>query len=161
MKRSIEWRVYGFGDHDQELSYEPSVHYDFSTPNETRIIDVKAFDRTGSHKYVDVEITCDTYDACYEEFNGQLTDGLFENYDYGEVEEIGSGFATVVTVASSTCEKYRDAWDNIAVLTSEGNGYRVTGYNANNEKVLSKLYMSHKGAKIAIGKMLDGATRID
>lgn len=159
MKRSILWKVYGYGDSDQQLSYEPSVHNDFSTRNETRIIDVKAFDKTGSHKYVEVEITCDTYDACYREFNGQLTDGLFENYDYGKIEEIGSSF-TAVFNDNNPGEKFRDVWDNIAAITNEGDKYRVKIYDDYNNELLSKLYKTRKGAKIAIKKLLSESWEI-
>ena len=159
MKRSVTWRVYGRGDNDQELSYEPSEYWDFSTANETRIIDVRAFDKTGSHKYVDVEITCDTYGACYSEFNGQLTDGLFENYDYGEIEELGCGFSVVVN-GTDPGEKFQDIYNNIATITREDDGYRVMAYDDYNNELLSKLYMSHKGARIAVGKLLSDAWQI-
>lgn len=159
MKRSIKWRVYGRGDSDQELSYEQSAHWDFSTASKTRIIDVSTFHKTGSHKYIDVEITCDTYDACHREFNGQLTDGLFEGVDYGEIEELCCGFSTVIG-GNEPYEKFKDAWDNVATITCEGDQYRVKAYDDNDNEILSRLYKTYKGAKIAVWKLLSGPQQI-
>ena len=53
-----------------------------------RIIEVEREDRTGTNDYVIVNITRNTAEECEREFNGQLSDGIFENSRTGKVEEI-------------------------------------------------------------------------
>lgn len=92
MKATVAWRVYGTGSEQME-TYEPSFKYDFSVrlaPRniDTRIIRVFNADKTGTHEYAEVHITRNTLDECYREFNGQITDGIFENYYVGRTEVI-------------------------------------------------------------------------
>lgn len=87
VKRS--WKVYGAEGHRQRISFGQSFRWDFSSEEEgVRIIEVDCEDRTGTNDYVVVHITRDTADACEREFQGQLTDGLFESSRYGDVEEV-------------------------------------------------------------------------
>lgn len=86
MKRS--WKVYGASGHTQRESYNESYKYDFSTPDETRIIEVENFDKTGTHDYSIIRITRDSFEECEEELDGQITDGVFENSRTGRIEEI-------------------------------------------------------------------------
>lgn len=82
------WVVYGREGHRQGESFNPSYQYDFSTPDETRVIRVYNSDETGSNLYSIVQITSDTESACEREFFGQVTDGIFENYYTGKIIEI-------------------------------------------------------------------------
>ena len=82
------WKVYGANGHRQRESFSKSYKYDFSEPGETRIIDVECADKTGTHDYVIVRITRNSYSECYAELEGQLTDGIFENSRTGYIEEI-------------------------------------------------------------------------
>lgn len=74
------------------------IHWDFSNDKEgTRILDIRwrkipESKATGIYNYyVYMTITCDTEQKCYDEFEGQMSDGYFENFlldDIGEVWEV-------------------------------------------------------------------------
>ena len=84
----MKWKVYGADGHRQRESFCPSYVYDFSNEKDgVRIIQVDCADKTGTNDYVFVTITRPTIKLCYEEFNGQLSDGIFENSRVGRVEE--------------------------------------------------------------------------
>jgi hypothetical protein len=53
-----------------------------------RIIEVENADKTGTNDFSLVRITRNTAKECGEELEGQLTDGIFENYRTGRIEEI-------------------------------------------------------------------------
>lgn len=82
------YKVYGWNGHRQRHSFAPSYADDFSTENCTRFITVLNADVTGTNDYSLVIITRDTEEDCLDEFNGQLSDGIFENSRTGKVEEI-------------------------------------------------------------------------
>ena len=82
------WRVYGRDGHWIRTSFFVSIHWDFSEGDDIRIIEVDNFDKTGTNEYSIIRITRNTADECYEELEGQLWDGYFENYRFGQVEEI-------------------------------------------------------------------------
>lgn len=83
------WRVYGAEGHRQRESFCDSYRYDFSNKEDgTRIIEVENFDKTGTHDYSVVHITRDTAELCEEEFEGQLSDGIFENSRVGKIFEV-------------------------------------------------------------------------
>lgn len=82
------WKVYGIEGHRQRESFFESYKYDFSEGSKTRIIEVKNADITGTNEYSIVRITRNTSEECYDEFLGQLSDGIFENSRVGHFEEI-------------------------------------------------------------------------
>lgn len=83
----MAWKVYGAPGHRQKESFSPSYIYDFSDENDPiRIIEVENCDLTGTHDYSLIRIIRKTQDECIEELEGQLTDGIFENCNHGEVE---------------------------------------------------------------------------
>ena len=87
MKRAkVVWKVYGRAGEEQKETYCKSFRYVFSTPGNTRIIEVDNYDKTGTHDYAVVRITRNTLDECYSEFYGQLSDGIFENFYTGNTE---------------------------------------------------------------------------
>ena len=89
MKCRITWRVYGAAGHRQREAFRPSFNYDFSSKKSgVRIIEGRAADKTGTHDYLEVLITRPSFDECRKEFEGQVTDGIFENARVGRVEEI-------------------------------------------------------------------------
>ena len=82
------WKVYGREGHRQRESFSKSYRYDFSDEKYgTRIIEVLNSDRTGTNEYSIVTITRNTAEECEEELDGQLSDGIFENINYGSVVE--------------------------------------------------------------------------
>lgn len=82
------WKVYGMDGHRQKESFNDSYRYDFSKDGDVRIIEVENSDKTGTNDYSLVRITRNTYKECLEELEGQLTDGIFENYRIGRIEEV-------------------------------------------------------------------------
>lgn len=82
------WKVYGVEGHRQRESFCDSYKYDWTENGKTRIVEVLNADKTGTNEYSVIRITRDTAEECQEEFDGQLTDGIFENSRWGEIEEI-------------------------------------------------------------------------
>lgn len=82
------WKVYGKDGHRQRESFNPSYKDDFSTSDDVRILEVENSDKTGTNEYSLVRITRNTAEECEEEFDGQLSDGIFENSRVGKIEEI-------------------------------------------------------------------------
>ena len=82
-----KWKVYGAEGHRQRESFHPSVRYDWTSDEEgTRIVELQNADVTGTNDYTVVIITRDTEELCDREFEGQLSDGIFENSRYGRIE---------------------------------------------------------------------------
>lgn len=66
-----------------------SVRNDFSNEQDgTRILEELCSDKTGLSDAVIVKVTRDSYEECEFEFDGQVTDGIFENCDVGDIDEI-------------------------------------------------------------------------
>lgn len=82
------WKVYGIEGHRQRESFNKSYVYDFSDGENVRKIEVENSDKTGTNEYSIIRITRNTYEECQAEFDGQLSDGVFENSRTGEIEEI-------------------------------------------------------------------------
>lgn len=84
------YKVYGMTGHRQHVSFEPSVVYDFSSEECTRILDIRNSDKTGTNEYTIVVVTRNTAEECENEIWGQVSDGIFENARVGKVEEIAN-----------------------------------------------------------------------
>lgn len=82
------WKVYGINGHRQKESFNDSYRYNFSAKDITRIIEVFNADKTGTNDYSIIRITRDNAEDCYDELNGQITDGIFENSRVGDVVEV-------------------------------------------------------------------------
>ena len=78
------WKVYGHTDifktHRQRESFHPSH---FAKIGENVFMAVINSDITGTNEYTIMSITAENEDECDREFNGQLSDGVFENSNYG------------------------------------------------------------------------------
>lgn len=82
--------------HNQEVSKEQSVKYDWSNQSysegKTRIIEVINTDKHGIDGLTIVKITRDSAEECDDEFNGQMSDGLFEGnfryYDDYKIDDV-------------------------------------------------------------------------
>ena len=81
-------KVYGFLGHRQRESFNKSYKWDFSEDDNVRIIEVENSDKTGTNDYTIVRITRNTAEECEAELNGQISDGIFENSNVGDIEEI-------------------------------------------------------------------------
>lgn len=82
------WKIFGTPDHRQKYSFEPSERHDWSEDGKTRIVEIDNADKTGTNDYSIIRITRDTAEECEDELNGQISDGLFENYKVGKIEEV-------------------------------------------------------------------------
>lgn len=79
------WKVYGQDGHRQRASFGKS----FSSVTWDGIpYEIENADKTGTNEYTIIRITADTAEACERELNAQLSDGVFENCRFGEIEEI-------------------------------------------------------------------------
>ena len=90
------WKLYGPNDHKQEESLKPSYKVDLSNDSDTRIYEVFNSDKTGETKYSIVKITTSSSTDCNKELDAQISDGLFEHMNIGEVEEILSSWDDVL-----------------------------------------------------------------
>ena len=79
------YKVHGFMGHRQKASFAPSFTDDFSRDGITRIIECINGDKLGTNEYCIVRITRDSEEECVNEMFGQLNDGIFENFRFGEV----------------------------------------------------------------------------
>lgn len=82
------FKVYGADGHRQKESFNNSYIYDFSVGTNIRIIEVENCDKTGTNDYSLVRITRNTAKEVYQELDGQLSDGIFENCRIGKIEEV-------------------------------------------------------------------------
>lgn len=111
------WRVYGIPGHRQRVSFGKSFTWDFSNEygrKGTRIIEMLNSDKTNTNEYTIVRITADTSEDCQKEFNGQITDGIFENSRVGKIEELDEKGAVM--------EKYQVSFWGGESRTNPGQG---------------------------------------
>lgn len=85
---SVNFKVYGIPNHRQRESFYPSERQDFSTPDNVRILETFNSDRTGTNDYNIIRITRETREECFAELEGQLSDGLYENSEWGGYQVI-------------------------------------------------------------------------
>lgn len=88
MTTTKTFKVYGRTGHRQKESFNASYMYDFSADQATRIIEVFNSDMTGTNEYTVVRITRNTENECFDEIEGQLSDGIFENVGTGAVVDV-------------------------------------------------------------------------
>lgn len=96
------WKVYGIEGHRQRESFNDSYNFTVERNGSRLIVDVWNSDMTGTNEYTLIRITGPSSQACLDELNGQLSDGIFENSRVGKVEE----FDTIVYAV-----QYRDNYD--------------------------------------------------
>lgn len=85
---SVNFKVYGLPKHSQRESFAPSERHDFSTADNVRVLDIFNSDRTGTNDYNILRITRETREECFDEFECQLSDGLYENSNWGGYQVI-------------------------------------------------------------------------
>lgn len=84
---SMLFVVFGADVHRQRESFNKS----WSFETERAAVEIFNSDRTGSNMYSLIQITAEDFEACREEFIGQLGDGVFENSRTGEIQELTDG----------------------------------------------------------------------
>lgn len=85
---SVNFKVYGIPKHRQRESFYPSERQDLSTADNVRILETFNSDRTGTNDYNILRITRETREECFDELEGQLSDGLYENSEWGGYQVI-------------------------------------------------------------------------
>ncbi len=91
MAYQMTWRVYGREGHRQRESFAKSYQHDFSENGKIRKLYVANADVTGTHEYTLIAIVRDSKEECMQEFEGQLSDGVFENSCVGKTELMFEG----------------------------------------------------------------------
>lgn len=87
------WKVYGVAGHRQRESFRPSYVCSSDRARENGdfyALEVINGDITGANDYTILCVTRETAKECEEEFNGQISDGVFENARTGDAVEITS-----------------------------------------------------------------------
>lgn len=82
------YKIYGAEGHRQRESFNNSQRYDFSKNGKTRILEIFNQDKTWTNDYSILKITCDTLSEVESELDGQLSDGIFENFRVGRIDEV-------------------------------------------------------------------------
>lgn len=114
------YRVWGRDGHRQKASWQASRL--FST-YDGYTIETWCYDRTGTHSYVDVEISCKpgvSHKACelYNELDSQLSDGIFERCNHGRVERLKYSYYW-----SNGCPTNKDFNNGVGVYEDTLNNY--------------------------------------
>lgn len=95
----VTFRVFGKDGHRQRASFGES--FEFSTVDGSTHIECICEDRTLTNRFVEVLITADSFRRCADEFNAQLSDGIFEQCAVGEIllrdveKKIDGGFVSI------------------------------------------------------------------
>lgn len=155
---SMIFVVFGADGHRQRESF--NSYRSFET--ELAAVEIFNSDRTGSNMYSLMEITAEDFEACREEFNGQLSDGVFENSRTGEIQEITDGdfltgdgveFTIRHAAAGNWCvdvskygedEQTYNAFDSIgeAVLFAIKEGAEIEPeYQSNDTRIIKAVYL--------------------
>ena len=79
----VTFRVFGKDGHRQRASFGES--FEFSTFGGDVHIECVCEDRTHTNRFVDVNITADSFKRCADELNAQLSDGIFESCAVGKI----------------------------------------------------------------------------
>ena len=81
------YRIWGEEGHRQKASWQKSVKF---ATYDGYTIETWCFDRTGTHDYVDMEVTANSVSSAdlYEETQTQLDDGVIECCNYGKIEKL-------------------------------------------------------------------------
>lgn len=109
---SVNFKVYGIPNHRQMESFYPSERQDLSTADNVRILETFNSDRTGTNDYNILRITRETREECFEEFEGQLHDGLYENSNWGGYQVIDDVDLMDIVVEEEVGTLFRvSVWD--------------------------------------------------
>ena len=115
------YRIWGKEGHRQKASWKKSIKI---TTYDGYTIETWCFDRTGTHDYVDMEVTADSVSPAdlYEEMKTQLDDGVFECCNYGKIEKLKYSYYW-----SNGCPTNKDFNDSVASYEYMLNCYAFDG----------------------------------
>ena len=83
----VTFRVFGKDGHRQRASFGES--FKFGPFGGSAYVECLCEDRTHTNEFVDVILTGDSFKCCADEFNSQLSDGIFETCAVGKISIIG------------------------------------------------------------------------
>ena len=115
------YRVWGKDGHRQKASWQTSRKF---TTNDGYTVETWCFDKTGTHDYVDVEIThpsCQAFEL-YDKLEAQLENGVFECCNYGIIEKLR--YSYYWSVGCPTTKSFNSA---VACFETILNNYSVDG----------------------------------
>lgn len=81
-------KVYGRDGHRQKESFNKSKLYDFSKENDIKKILVLNSDFSGTNLFSEIYILRNSEEECYNTLWSQISDGIYENYNVGQVDVI-------------------------------------------------------------------------
>lgn len=116
------YRIWGKEGHRQKASWKKSVKI---TTCDGYTIETWCFDRTGTHDYVDIEVTADSVSPAdlYEEMQTQLDYGVFEYCNYGNIEKLNYSYYW-----SNGCPATKDFNEAVASYEYMLNCYAFDGF---------------------------------
>lgn len=115
MSVSKSFKVYGAEGHRQKMSFDRSVRWDWSNEQDgVRIFEAINSDITGTNEYSIIRITRNTEEECYDELEGQISDGYFENCNVGRDEEIDD-----TSVVEMKEKRMLELWDELGDIAVE------------------------------------------
>lgn len=83
------YKLYGRDGHRQGASFLASCEYEtYDAKGNQILFKILNEDVTGTHDYSFVSITAESEEECRRFLEAQISDGYFENYHVGCVEEI-------------------------------------------------------------------------
>ena len=109
-----EYKVYGADGHRQRESFADS--FSFKTLNGAFIM-IRNSDMTGTHEYSQVIVLSKNEKSCDEEFEAQLTDGIFENSRTGKIEVV-KATTTIILNNERGWKKYALSQPNISFFSN-------------------------------------------
>lgn len=108
------YKIYGADGHRNAVSFDKSFTWDFSTEKEgKRVLIVLNSDITGTNDYNILIVHRNTAAECEAEKNGQVSDGLYENYRTGKQESVSKEDLDkyMEKVFAEDEQEYKDIWN--------------------------------------------------
>lgn len=91
------FKAYGAEGHRIKESFSTSHSFETERDGEKLNVSVLCSDVTGHNDFVLVVITGDSQEKIFEEIDGQITDGIFENQNVGNVQVLSNGKMTALS----------------------------------------------------------------
>ena len=143
------WRVYGAEGHRQRESFCESVKHDFSEGDDVRLLALYNSDLTGTNDFSVIEITRNTAEECVSEFNGQLSDGVFENSIIGRYEEIDV-VEFLGVLLDGEIKFFRESYDEMTKAQAYNDWY-IIGFFEEYYELLSCDFLDNRGVEDVLG----------
>lgn len=138
----VMYRIWGEEGHRQKASWQKSVKF---TTYDGYTIETWCFDKSGTHDYIDIEVSrlhCKASDL-YEEMQTQLDDGILECCNYGKIEKLKysyywcngcpttKDFNDAVSLYEDMLNNYSTDYDIIPYIDTYTHDYYLPVFNGN------------------------------